>query len=945
MLDVQEKPVAVAPTTAAAPTPPSLDTSPAAGASGAGPSPLAGQLARVIRPGPVIDTRTPAVELRGGAALDIPAGLAPAEDTARFTVRARFADLASGELRLRRDRSGIATEGRGFQGLAMNHPLLNPLRAIGIEPVIAVNVEGGTVRAIASGMKDRQVLADADDILTNIRRHADTLGWNGLDRLAFSGLTNSVQGTTLTLGVSQLSFTVGRFLDAHGSLTVENRTVTFKATATGKVPGLGVISVPIELAPDGTLIGGAKVDVALRGFTGALDARYARGLIDIQGTIHYANDKFDGSMTLAVTDADSATALTQAHTPQSMTAPAPAQGAATATLNTAEVAAVAAGPKPGPRVVCGWGTVTVRLADWLSGEAMVIVDHRGDVTVVGKITPKMTEPLFHQRDYIEALPKLEVRAVYGLPVVGNVFLFANVGLELVAKLGPATLDRMELTGTYSTKPEVLQNFGLTGTLNISAFAGVRLSAQGGAGLEIADHDIKAGAQISALAGIRGYVDATPRIGYREIADPQAGKRGEFFIGGHLDFAAQPFLQLGGELFVELDSPWWSPAPDKRWPWALGQLEYPLPGRFGIGADVEHVLGSGKTPEISFSDVNFDSSRFMTDLMSDHMPPKKSAEPEKKGEWKEGATPGAEVPTAVPAGGGAAPAVSGSAATPTAGAKPATDAKGAAPNDKSGLSAAEPTRSPQEQKRWVAGLGALQQLAIQSKQDPEDDSEIAGHLRAIKRERGFSVLEAGAAGDHWDITAGMSPTILFAAVARDSRRDVDRRFMGGGIQSVSSRIIDNCENVRIEGWLGPSLDRTSAAANFNKDERWSNLRQQYPVLSTYEAAHLWGPGFGDEAAAGIFLAPRELNQRWQSQGIEGFLRGLRDLAHGTSTRIWLIAKAVSHPRDVYGGSLLDHAEYEAFAVEGTERVRILTARGVSAGLPEQTGTKPTSVTHY
>ena len=953
---MQDKAAAPAQSVTQATTAPAAPaTAPAAGGA-ATPGGLAGQLARSIPPAPVIDTRTPAVVIRGGQPLEIPAGLEPAEDEKKVTVRARFSDMAAGELHLQRRKSGLETEGSGFQGLSLNHPLLNPLRAVGIEPVIAVKVRNGTVLARASGMKGNRVWAGAEEVLKNVQRHAEALGWHGLDGLRLTGLSNTVAGDTLTLGASNLHFGISKFLNASGSFAATNRTVTFTARATGKVPGLGTVTVPIELAPDGTLIGNAKIDVAeLKGFSGSLDARYARGLIDIQGTIHYANDKFDGSVTLAVTDAASAKTLTQAHMPQEVTSVAPAgqaAGAAPAPPAAAPAAAAPAtennAPKPGPRVVCGWGTVNVQLADWLSGEAMVVVDHHGDVTIVGKITPKMTRPLFEQRDYLKQLPKLEVRAAYGLPVVGNTFLFANVGLELVAKLGPATLDRMEMTGTYSTKPEVLQSFGLTGTLNISAFAGVRLSAEGGAGLEILDHDIKAGAKISALAGIRGYVDATPRIAYRELADPKAGKRGEFFIGGHLDIAAQPFLLLSGELFVSLDSPWWSPAPSQRWPWPLGQLEYPLPGEFGIGADVEHVLGSGKTPEIAFSDVAFDSSRFMTDLMDDHVPAKKSGgEVEKKGEWKESAEPAAAAPAGAPAKPPAA--ASAGAAKPDAAPAAGKKAKGAGEKGAGAASSTaepEPKRSPEEQKRWQAGLDALKQLASRSTKNPEDDDEIHGHLAAIKTEKGFTVLKATPADDHWDIAAGMSPAIHFAAVKRDSRPDVDRRIAGGGIQSVSSRIIDNCENVLIEGWLGPSIkNRPKAAPNFNKDRQWRCLREEYPELSGYEAAHLWGPGFGDEAAAGIFLAPKNLNRDWQNAGIERFLREVRDLATGTNTRIWLVAKAVSHPRNIYGGALLDHAEYEAFAVTGASKVRLLSAHGVSADLPRSTGNTPTRVSGY
>ena len=94
-----------------------------------------------------------------------------------------------------------------------------------------------------------------------------------------------------------------------------------------------------------------------------------------------------------------------------------------------------------------------------------------------------------------------------------------------------------------------------------------------------------------------------------------------FIKGHAELAAQPFLALGGDLFVEVDSPWWSPLPDKKWTWPLGQLEYPLPGQFGIGADIDYVLGSKEYPQVTFSSAKFYSEKCMTDIMRGKAPPK------------------------------------------------------------------------------------------------------------------------------------------------------------------------------------------------------------------------------------------------------------------------------------------------------------------------------------
>ncbi len=286
--------------------------------------------------------------------------------------------------------------------------------------------------------------------------------------------------------------------------------------------------------------------------------------------------------------------------------------------------------KPGERGFCGWGELTFTLTEWLAGKVQVIVNSKGQVTVKGEIAPPAQIVLFEQKEWIKNIFKVEVRASYGIPVVGNVFVFANIGLDAMAKIGPGVIKDIKLKGQYSTDPAVEKSISLEGTLNISAFAGLRLRAEGGVGIEILGHDIKAGVGVWALAGVRGYVEATPVIGYRD-----KGAHGEFYIKGGMEIAAQMFLGLGGDLFVALEDPWWSPISDHRWTWPLGQIEYPV-GEFGLGADVEYIFGSKTWPTINFSDAKFDSSKFMTNLLDDNAP--KGAgnkDQQKPGKWSEG----------------------------------------------------------------------------------------------------------------------------------------------------------------------------------------------------------------------------------------------------------------------------------------------------------------------
>lgn len=688
------------------------------------------------------DVPAAVVDLVGGAPFAAPGAVTEYLDAKAgkpAPVRVRLADVAAGTIQVHHTKRGFGTPG-AWQAVPLLLPVFAPLRGAGIEPVLALRIHGGNVEGHASIATKGFRPGPAEKLVETVQKHADILGWVGLERLSLSGVTNKLDGPTLRFGVKNVSFTLARFLSASGSFEVANGSVVFDATATGQVAGIGSIAVPVKRDVDGSLSGKVTAAVALKGFTGEVVAAFKGGAVDVKGTAGYANEKFDGKVTIIATDAASAQAIVAGQIPGQ---PAPAEGA-TATPAVPE----AESPKPGPRVVAGWGHVNAHLADWLNGDALVVVDPKGHVTVVGKITPVMKDPLFPQKNYaVTLLAPPELRASYGLPVIGNIFIFGSAKLTAEARLGPATLTRMAMVGTWSTDPNVLQSFGLTGTLNVSGYAGLKLTVEGGAGIEILRHDVKFGVSVSALAGIKGYVEATPRIGYRELADPQAGKRGEFFIGGHLELAAQPFLGLTGELFVELNSPWWSPAPDKRWPWPIGSLEYVLPGQFGIGADVEHVLGSHTWPEINFGKVDFDTEKFLTDLVDDEVPKKSSTDSDKKGAFKD-ALPPSPAPEAKPP----------TPPPPKPGAKH-TVPKGKGPKPKPDVP------SPAVQERWGHGMAALGELAERSVKEPFTQDQILAALKAIRRKFRFTTLTATAAGAVWDVYAAMSPGQHFRSVHR------------------------------------------------------------------------------------------------------------------------------------------------------------------------------------
>lgn len=145
--------------------------------------------------------------------------------------------------------------------------------------------------------------------------------------------------------------------------------------------------------------------------------------------------------------------------------------------------------------------------------------------------------------------------------------------------------------------------------------------------------------------------------------------------------------------------------------------------------------------------------------------------------------------------------------------------------------------------------------------------------------------------------------LFFETGFRLNRETARR---GGIRRISvRRMQDGTPEYTITGVLLTPIRPRSAAPNYNR-----MLSPGSEIgLPDYELAHLWGPGFGDEAWDGMMYAPRAVNQEWQNRGIEQRLRDLQTLAGPRGAGIELTAKASAHPLGTWRGhQLLKEASY-------------------------------------
>jgi len=521
---------------------------------------------------------------------------------------------AEGRVKVRVDRKGnYSSVGKG--SMAVQNEWMQQLGGM----YINFSIKNSEISSGYASLKPGG--GNSNDWLLSVKKNAALLGGLGLKVNSLPTPVNTFENGKLTLGVTGMKIEVGGFVDAQFNLLLENANKPkIDAIADINIKGMVQGKLILDNTKD-KLSGEVSLAVNYKSFSGAGKVKYnADGAVDVEGKGAYNANKLSGEVQFVATDLESANKFAKD---------------AIAAAGGKENVQNAAAPSPVPvaksgskqRALAATGQLAFNLTTWFAGTVNVVVDGKGNITVIGKIAPPAEIELFKQRDWDKELVKFEAKAYYGIPVVGNLNLFANISLHALAKLGPAKIYNIEILGTYSTDPEVQKNIQISGSINISAYAGLRLRAEGGAGIEILSHDLKFGVGLNADIGVKAYADARPTIGYR---DP-----GVFYISGTLEMVAQPMLGLGGDFFIAIETPWWSPLSDDRWTWPLFSKEWPLTDPIGLSATVkDYVLGSGQAPEIEMKKPEFDPSKFMTSMVDKTLPEKSGSKGEGKGTFKE-----------------------------------------------------------------------------------------------------------------------------------------------------------------------------------------------------------------------------------------------------------------------------------------------------------------------
>lgn len=578
-------------------------------------------------------------------------------------------------------------------------PSLNFMRDAGIKPGLVLKRFGenrqttGFFSVQAKGI----TIGDVNSTVKAFNKNMDELGFLGLDQFKLKGIhvENEYANGGLTFTVSELKTIVDGFLEAGAGFGISGGQFTLDVNTIVSVRGVAEGEFNLRRLPSGQLEGRAELSANVANVESVLVVEYVNGAVSIEGTGTVESEKFSGSVSFIVTDEKQANETMRTEL-----------GVVQTEGESKDPKKKKARPKTmRNQVLVGWGTVTARITDWLEGTAKVGIDSKGQFTIVGEISVPDDVVLMEQQGKKQTLVDTKIKAGYGVPYVAQAYLFAGIELFVNAGFGPLVLKDVAFTGVYSTDPSILQTFSITGTLNINAFAILGLTASAGVGISLLGHDVEAGLDVTAAAGLRAYADANAVLEYVEKSTPQGGKVGEAWLKGHFEAAAQLFLMLAGEFFIELDSPWWSPAPDKRWPYPLGSVEYPIGDSMGIGADMKYLIGSTDYPEIKFTPVEFNPEKFTADVMADPPPGKgKGGEKKEPGKW-----------TGEPGSGEL-----------KEGASAKKDGKGLEPKKKVDFA-----KLP-EQERFMKALGEVGELGEQAKKVPMTKATLKAKLKKIRK---------------------------------------------------------------------------------------------------------------------------------------------------------------------------------------------------------------------
>ncbi|TFG44517.1 MAG: DUF4157 domain-containing protein, partial [Bacteroidia bacterium] len=300
-------------------------------------------------------------------------------------VKVRFGNMAEGIIKVKKARDKYQIPKN--ESIPLTHPAF--ARAPEFKPSLKLYTSGTGIRGyigIGKGSGDQ-------DLVSALRKAPDIFGLVGFDVGEIPKITNKLEGGSLHLGINGATIKLGGAFTGKFSLGAVNENITtFEGTAEiQNIPKLGSAGMELKRSKEGDITGKATLDTQIKNVTGNFIIIWEKGVISGEGKVGYQGEKLSGSVTLKLMEKSQAEQLEQEKKAPEGKVP-------------------ASRPKAGKArrvnyVAFGEGDLTFSFTEWLAGSAHVIIDQKGFLTVIGKITPAKEIELFPQKDYNKKLFK------------------------------------------------------------------------------------------------------------------------------------------------------------------------------------------------------------------------------------------------------------------------------------------------------------------------------------------------------------------------------------------------------------------------------------------------------------------------------------------------------------------------------------------------------------
>ncbi len=308
-------------------------------------------------------------------------------------VNVRFGKIAEGTL-------NVTKEGEEYsitkQAIPLTHPIFAgiPEETSAFQPSLIITTKGRNITGFVGVRAGAGVPESNEDLANKIKETPELIGLVGFRFETPPIIVNALEGGSLKIGLKEVPILLGSAFS--GKFNVEANDVkvtTFGGEIKVSAKGLQEGTLKLKRSKEGLITGKVSVGLELpKNITGEVNVEWDGRAITGEGKVGYQGEKFSGDVTLRLMEKSKAAALEKAKkSPEETDLASPETTTTKRKYDNVDY------------VVFGEGDLTFAFVDWLTGTAHVIVDSKGFITVIGKITPQKEFELFPQNDYNKKL--------------------------------------------------------------------------------------------------------------------------------------------------------------------------------------------------------------------------------------------------------------------------------------------------------------------------------------------------------------------------------------------------------------------------------------------------------------------------------------------------------------------------------------------------------------